>query len=99
MPKDADQAFYDRADAHIHLSNEQMKEAIPGEVSASMLFSSARFNTWLTAAGVESGAELAAKRDENVAYSVEQYRLALLENMDNYIEYFNQYMQKKTHND
>lgn len=96
MPQDADQAFYDRADAHIHLSNEQMKTSIPGEVSASMLFSSARFNTWLIAAGVESGMELAAKRDEHIAYFVEQYRLALLENMDNYIEYFDQYMQRKS---
>jgi hypothetical protein len=98
MPKDADQDFYDRADTHIHLSNDQLKVTIPGKVSASMLYASARFNTWLTACDFESGAELAANRNENIEYFIREYRLALEENMDDYINNFDQYMPKKTLN-
>jgi len=45
MADATDQAFYDRADAHIELSNEQPKtfENL-GQVSASMIFGTNRFN-------------------------------------------------------
>jgi hypothetical protein len=96
MPKDADDAFYRRADAHINLSNEQLKEVDNrGKISASMMFSVARFNAWVTACGHESAQEMAGSRSETIAYFVEQYRLALEENLDDYIEHFANYMQAR----
>ena len=94
MPKDADDAFYKRADAHIHLSNDQLAEVDNrGKVSASMMYAVARFNAWLTAGGCSSSAELAQGREETIRYFTEQYRLALEENLDDYIENFAMYMQ------
>lgn len=92
MPIDADQPFYDRADAHIHLSNDQMKDTKSGKVSASMMYATARFNAWLTACGFQSGAEMGSHREENIEYFVREYRKMLEENMDEYINRFEEYM-------
>lgn len=85
MQKEADKDFFNRADAHIHLSNDQVKHAAPGQVSASMMFATARFNSWLTALGFESGADMKAHREENIEYFVAEYRKMLEQNMDEYI--------------
>jgi hypothetical protein len=93
MPKDLDDHFYDRADAHIVLSNDQIAHVdSKGKVSASMLYATARFNAWLSANGFSSGEQMAAAREETIAYFCEQYRLMLEENLDDYIKNFSQYM-------
>lgn len=94
MPKKADQGFYNRADAHIHLSNDQLAEVDSrGKVSASMLYGTARFNAWLSACDFRSGEQMAAAKEETLEYFCEQYRLMLEENLDDYIEHFAKYMQ------
>ncbi len=95
MPE-TDEHFYDRADAHIRLSNEQTLEISAGKVSASMLFASARFAAWLTARGHNSGAEMKTQRAENIEYFVGEYRKMLEANMDDYIEAFDDYMKSKS---
>jgi hypothetical protein len=47
--KDVDDGFFDRADEHIHLSNKQMSKTSIGKVSASMMYSVARFNAHVSA--------------------------------------------------
>ena len=45
MTQATDQAFYDRADAHIDLANQQIDTlADVGKVSASMTFAASRFS-------------------------------------------------------
>ncbi len=95
MPQ-TDDKFFDRADAHIRLSNEQTLEIGAGKVSASMLFASARFAAFITARGHKSGAEMRAKRDEDIEYFVAEYRKMLADNMDDYIENFDDYMHNKS---
>ena len=93
MSHDVDDPFYTRADAHIRLSNDQLAgEPGRGKVSASMLFAASRFNAWVTATECRTGEQLAASRDETLAYFVEQYRLMLTENLDDYIANFDRYM-------
>lgn len=95
MPKNVDSKFYDRADAHIHLANEQLEEVEGrGKVSASMLFAAARFNAWVSACGFTSAAEMADAREQTLNYFCEQYRLMLEENLDDYIEPFDKYMER-----
>jgi hypothetical protein len=93
MSTDVDPAFYERADAHIHLSNEQNKTIERGKVSASMLYASARYNSWISACGFSSGEEMMSTRAETIEYFVAQYRLMLEENLDDYIQNFAKYMQ------
>lgn len=93
MAQETDPAFYDRADAHINLSNDQItKELGHGKVSASMLYAASRFNAWVSATGFASGAEMAAKREESIEYFLEQYRLMIEENFDDYASNFEKYM-------
>lgn len=95
MAEPFDDAFYKRADAHIHLSNEQAQEASQEMVNASMLFASARFCAFLSARGFSSGEAMAAKRDETLEYFVEGFRQMLEGNLDAYIRNFDAYMKSE----
>ena len=93
MPNKADETFFNRADAHIKLSNDQISREIShGKVSASSLYAAARFNAWVTATGYTSRTEMAKGREETLEYFCEQYRKMLEENLDDYIENFEKYM-------
>jgi hypothetical protein len=92
MANELDDKFYDRADAHIHLSNDQLDGATREMVNASMLFASARFCAWLSASGFASGEAMAAKRDETIEYFVAGFRQMLEGNVDAYIKNFDAYM-------
>jgi hypothetical protein len=92
MSRDADDRFYKRADTHIHVANDQLEEASRGQVSASMMYATARFNAWVSACKASSGADLAGGKDEIIDYFVEQYREMLDENLDDYARNFDKYM-------
>ena len=88
-----DNEFYERADQHIKLSNNQITKDIPlGEIGGSMLYSTARFNAWMQAYTCESSVEMSIKKNEAIDYFVEEYRKMLIENLDEYIENFDEYM-------
>lgn len=92
MTTEVDDTFYDRADAHIHIANEQIEQASRGKVSASLMYATARFNSWISACKAESGDDLAGGKDEIINYFVEQYREMLSENIDDYARNFDKYM-------
>jgi hypothetical protein len=92
MASDIDEDFYARADAHIRLSNEQCAEMARGKVSASMMYATARFNSWVSACGFHSAQEMKAAREQMVAYFVDQYRKMLEDNLNDHIEHFDNYM-------
>jgi hypothetical protein len=92
MAEPLDDKFYDRADAFIHLANVQCDELDRGKVSASFLYSVARFNAWIIAMKCSSTAELSEAREEAVEYFCKQYRAMLLDNVDDYIKNFDKYM-------
>ncbi|KIQ57371.1 MULTISPECIES: DUF3144 domain-containing protein [Pseudomonas fluorescens group] len=93
MADATDHAFYDRADAHIELSNEQLKAyGNLGEISASMLFGTSRFNAWASAQNFKSAAEMADAREALLKYFCDQYRMMLEDNLDDHINNFGQYV-------
>jgi hypothetical protein len=92
MPKETDEKFFERADAHISLANNQVKDETRGKVSASMMYATSRFNAWVGACNCESAEELASAREQALEYFVQQYREMLQENLDEYIRNFEQYM-------
>jgi len=95
--QEVDNAFYERADAHIHLSNGQITEEIgKGKVSASNMYATARFNAWVSACGWNSGQEMAEAKQETLEYFVREFRKMLEENLDDYIENFESYMQPES---
>jgi hypothetical protein len=90
-PQNVDPKFYHRADAHINLSNDQLKEINPGKVSASMMYATARFNAYVSWTGFDNAADMAKTRDETLKYFIEQYQIMLEENLDDYIRNFEKY--------
>ena len=91
--QEVDDEFYERADAHIHLSNDQISERTTfGKVSASNMYATARFNAWCSACGWNNDKEMAASKQETLDYFVAEYRKMLEENLDNYIDNFESYM-------
>jgi hypothetical protein len=91
--QDKDEEFYKRADAHIHLANDQVtKDIIHGKVSASFLFGAARFNAYISATGCESKEEMISNKEEAIKYFVNEYRKMIEENYDDYIENYEKYM-------
>jgi hypothetical protein len=92
MAEEVDDNFYVRADAHILLSNEQLADISRGKVSASMMYSVARFNAWVSATGFTKQEEMAAAKTETIEYFVNEYRKMLDENLSDYITNFESYM-------
>lgn len=93
---ETDPQFYHRADAHIELSNQQISPAVSsGKVSASFMYSVARFNAWLTATGFSSGEEMEKQKDEVIEYLTAEYAKMLEENLEDYISQFEEYMGRK----
>lgn len=84
--------FFGRADAHIHLSNDQAKNAKIGNVSASMLYGTSRFNAYAIGRNYTSAKDFKQDRDQAVDYLLDQYKKMLLENLDDYINNFEQYV-------
>jgi hypothetical protein len=92
MADQLDDAFYQRADAHIHLANDQVSDAPHELVNASLLFAAARFSAFASARGFASGESMAAKRQETIDYFVTGFRQMLEGNLDAYIKNFDAYM-------
>jgi Protein of unknown function (DUF3144) len=92
MANELDDKFYERADAHIHLANDQAKDTPHEMVNASMMFASARFSAFMSARGFKSGEAMAAKRDETIDYFVTGFRQMFEGNLDAYIKNFDAYM-------
>ena len=91
--QEVDDEFYERADAHIHLSNRQISQTVgSGKVSASNMYATARFNAWVSACGWRNAHEMAEAKQETLEYFVSEYRKMLEENLDDYIENFESYM-------
>ena len=91
--QEVDDEFYERADAHINLSNDQISEKIgKGKVGASFMYSVARFNAWVSACGFKNAYEMSLAKDETIEYFVSEYKKMLIENIDDYVDKFEKYM-------
>jgi hypothetical protein len=60
-------------------------------VSASLLYAAARFNSFNVASSARDVEELKQHKEEAIRYFTEQYRKALEENLDDYIDNFSLY--------
>lgn len=91
--QDEDKQFFERADAHIDLSNGQISDEVESEkVNASFMYGSARFNAWVSARGWTNKQELSEAKEETIEYFVTEYRRMLEANIDDYIANFDRYM-------
>jgi len=91
---EVDDNFFDRADEHINLSNKQLSKVSRGKVSASMMYSVARYNSWVSACGFNNAEEMKEAKEETIKYFMTEFENMLKENLDDYIENFEKYMKR-----
>ena len=85
--------FYKRADAHIQLANSHIDDTCPpADATNSLMFASSRFNAWITAMGFKDAEAMKAEKEEIVMFFTTQYKHMLEENLDNYVENFEQFI-------
>ncbi len=90
------EAFYDRADEHINLSNTQSHTEPMRNVSASMLYGTARYNAFVFASNYENKNDIREDKASAIEYFVGQYKKMLEENMDDYVENFHSYIKSQS---
>jgi hypothetical protein len=88
------QAFYQRADAIIGIANSQLgPEAHSGQVGASLLYAAARYSASVASIGFVKGDDFAKEKDDIVEFYVKQYRQMLSDNLTDYAQNFDKYVQ------
>lgn len=87
------QAFYQRADAIIGVANSQLApEAHSGQVGASLLYAAARYSASVASIGFVKGDDFAQEKDDIVEFYVKQYRQMLSDNLTDYAQNFDKYI-------
>lgn len=77
--------FLQRADAQIEIANQQLKQGLTlGEVSASYMYGSVRFSTYMACTSFNSAEDMLAEKDQIIEYFVKEYKLALEEHLNNH---------------
>ena len=94
--KEFDKQFWQRADQFINLANQQSQEVSPGEVSASMLFATARYNAFIAAATAQNIDELKKNKEEAIRYFANQYYEMFTENIEDWIENYQKHIKKES---
>ena len=89
-----DEDFWRVADSFVAHANAQADNTDRGVVSAGFAYSSARFNTFVIASQSGNKEAFEAEKAKAIEYYVEQYRLALTENVADYSTNFDTYISK-----
>ena len=100
--------FFERTDEFIKLANDfcrpekgqKPKPAeLRGQVSAAMLFATARFNTWVAANNFKDGNEMRDAKDQVMSCLMQQFQMMLDDNYDEYCEQFENYLRFRKNED
>lgn len=87
--------FRARADAVIDVLNRQANKVSTGQVSASAMYATARFNAFQVTAGSADAEELAAQREHAVEYFTSQYRKMFEDHIDECLKHFDRYTRQE----
>lgn len=91
-----DNEFFERVDEHIQLSNEQVTNQVNiNNVSASFMYGLARYNAWLSARYRDNPEQLAADKEEIMAYFSGEYQKMLNECLNDFVENFDVYIESE----
>jgi hypothetical protein len=90
-----DDDFWKRADAYIHLANEQSDLAKLGEVNASFTYACARFNAFVITSEAPNVQALKEAKGRALEYFTAEFRKMLEDNLDDHILHFDQYFARK----
>jgi len=90
--ENSEEAFWKLTDKFIGFANEQAENNEIGVVNSSLLFASARFNTFLIATQCGNKEAFETEKVAALEYFVNQYKIALTEHMADYQAKFDTYI-------
>jgi uncharacterized protein DUF3144 len=90
-----DEEFWEITDEFIGLANSQCDKHKNGKVSSCILFSAARFNSFMYASSAKSLSDFVKDKELAVEYLTEQYKKTLIENLDDYEKNYTDYLNNK----
>jgi len=90
-----DEKFWKRADAYIHVANEQSDGAKLGEVNASFSYACARFNSFVIAAEAPNAEALKEAKERALEHFTAEFRRMLEHNLDDHIAHYDEYFKRK----
>ena len=91
-----DEDFLRVADSFVAHANAQADNTDRGVVSAGFAYSSARFNAFVIASQCGNKEAFEAEKAKAIEYFVEQYKLALTENVADYSANFDKYISQSS---
>jgi len=90
-----DEQFWKRADAYIHVANEQSDLAKLGEVNASFTYACARFNAFTITSEAPNVQALKDAKARALDHFTAEFRRMLEDNLDDHIAHFDRYFTRK----
>jgi hypothetical protein len=90
-----DDKFWKRADAYIHVANEQSDHAKLGEVNASFTYACARFNAFVITSEAPNAQELRNAKEKALEVFTAEFRKMLDDNLEDHIAHYEQYFARK----
>ena len=87
-----DDEFWELADTFIESADnlcELSHDA--GNVSAALLFAASRFSAFVVASSANDSTDLSAKQEEATDYFVDQFRLMMTENLNDFLQNFDEF--------
>lgn len=86
------QAFFQRADSFIQLANSQLSpEAHTAQVSASLMYSSARYSASVASIGFSNADDFVKEKQQIIDFYSKQFSQMLSDNLDDYARNFDNY--------
>ncbi len=90
-----DETFWEITDSFIELANEKCNQHKNGKVSTSILFSAARFNSFMYASTAKNLEDFRKDKELAIEFLTSQYRETLIENLSDYEKNYEDYLEKK----
>ncbi len=90
-----DDEFWQITDDFIKLANDKCDTHKNGKVSTSILFSAARFNSFMYASTAKNLEDFQKDKALAIDYLTDQYRKVLEENLNDYEKNYTEYLEKK----
>ena len=91
---DEKELFWDLVDEFIKLANEKSHDIDLGIVNSALLSASARYSSFYVAVNAASKRDLVDDKSESVQYLGGQYKKQLAENLEDYIDHFDSFVEK-----
>ncbi len=90
-----DEAFWKITDSFIELANDKCNQHKNGKVSTSILFSAARFNSFMYASTAKNLQDFRKDKELAIEFLTSQYRETLIENLSDYEKNYADYLENK----